>query len=97
MTVSVEDFVARFPEFKEGVTYKPSLVENVLSESELRTPIDIWGTYQDLGIMYYAAYMLSRLPNGRDLKIVDNKDENFYLSEWKKLAKTVAGGPHLAS
>lgn len=53
---SAADFTLRFPEFGEQ---PQAVIEGALAEATRSTDAQVWGTFQDDGILYLTAHLLA--------------------------------------
>lgn len=94
MTVTYASFVAEFPEFAD-VAYT-AIVNARLATALRQTPADVWGDLQDDGIKWLAADLVSRSPQGRQLRLVNSsgggQDGSIYAGERRRLEGIVASG-----
>lgn len=94
MTVTYASFVAEFPEFAEA-SYT-AIVTARIASAALRTPEDVWGSLCDDGIKWLAADLISRSPQGRQLRLVNGggggQIDTVYSSERARLEGIVSSG-----
>lgn len=82
------EFKALLPEFTGA---PDALVQSRLTMAEARTPLDVWNTLRDQGILYLAAELLCILPQARPMAIADGA-ANPYKAERRRLEVIVSSG-----
>lgn len=94
MTVTYASFIAEFPEFVDASS--EALVTARLTAAALRTPEDVWGDLRDDGIKWLAADLISRSPQGRQLRLVNGggggQVDTIYSAERARLEGIVSSG-----
>lgn len=94
MTVTYASFVEEFPEFASPDYV--AIVNARLATATLQTPADVWGDLRDAGISWLAADLISRSPQGRQLRLLNGsaggQDDSLYSAERQRLEGIVASG-----
>jgi DNA gyrase/topoisomerase IV subunit B len=92
VTVTYASFVAEFPEFND--VSLTAVVTARIATALRQTPDDVWGDLQDDGVKWLAADLISRSPNGRELRLVNGNsaDGSIYSAERRRMEGIVASG-----
>lgn len=77
MAVTVDGFLARFPEFEEASDLKPDMVEGALKVAQAFVSARIWGDRYDAGVYQKTAHLLAMGALGENLRI-DAKQATAY-------------------
>jgi hypothetical protein len=75
---TIETFRGRFPEAPNGGAADDDLVQSVLDETAVRTPIAVWGDLTLEAHGYEAAHQLGMLPYGRDARLKSDDRQTTY-------------------
>jgi hypothetical protein len=89
MAVSVHRFRKAFPEFDRS---EDELCAQKIAEATARISATTWGTRADLGIMYLAAHLLSRSPEGEQARLKAENRVDTYMIEWQRMKLEVTAG-----
>lgn len=100
-TPSVEDlatlvawraqFIQVYPEFAAAPTVS---VYTALNNALTRTPTDVWGDLQPLGVFALAAHLTAMSPGGEAMRL--SGETTIYEKERKRLNRIVASGFRVA-
>lgn len=83
-------FRASFPEF---AATPDETVEAKLAEADRRVDARVFGDKADDAVGYLTAHLLATSPFGQHARLEDKSEETIYLQEWRRLARSCAGGP----
>lgn len=89
MTVSVRQFVRKFPVFKDAA---PTLIQSKLDDAAGQIFAPTWGDKADQGQAYLAAHLLAIDPMGEDMRLSKDSDKTVYFMNYKRLVRQVAFG-----
>jgi hypothetical protein len=84
---------ARFAEF--GPT-PDAVVTACLVAAANQVDPRLFGDDTDEAVGWLAAHKLASSPHGVQARLEKTSPETVYLAEWRRIARTRAGGPHLA-
>lgn len=91
MSVTVKDFLERFPEF-DGQGRNLKLIEAKFNDAFSRIDQTQWGTLADEGQLQLAAHLLASSPMGQAAKLVAKDGSTTYGKEYNRLVRLVACG-----
>ena len=94
MTVTVEEFIAHFPEFDEC---EVPFLQSYLDDANARIDRSVWGEPKgDIGQKYLTAHMLALSPFGQQARLVaKGASTSTYEKHYTRLMREVAGGPRI--
>lgn len=90
MAITVADFLAAFPEFKDAGT--PLLSATLARAQQYTKDVCIWGDYQQEGTFLYCARFLALSPYGRKMNLANKANETNYDVELKRVKFIVTAG-----
>lgn len=89
MSVLVQDFLHRFPEFK---ALSKDYIEVVLEEAREEIEDDIWGKHSRAGILFLAADKIALSPLGEPSRLQTDNGVTTYRRELDRLRQIVSAG-----
>lgn len=84
--MTAAEFIVLFPEFSAAPT---ALIESRIAWALLRTPVGIWGDYQEQGLSLLTAHFLAQHPAAKDMRKGEKPGETMYLAERQRLERIV--------
>lgn len=88
--LTVDQFVARFPEFAVTAESHPALVTTVLAEQWLRIDVSVWGARADEAHGLSSAMALASTSFGRQAALITDGGVPIYERQYREARREVA-------
>ena len=93
MTVTLETFAARFPEFDAAPT---NMIEACIAEAAVQIDSTVYGAKYDAAVMNLAAHLIATNPLGEMARLQAKDGTTTYLKHYQNLKRMVASGFRVA-